>query len=270
MPIDSGSDCHITFIGNATVLLELGPFVLLTDPNFLHAGQRAYLGYGLVSKRLKDPSMEVGDLPRLDGVVLSHLHGDHWDRVAEGGLDKAVPILTTPQAATTLDKRGFQPEALRRWQSFDFERDDARLTVTALPGRHGPGVIDRLLPDVMGSMLELEVGGRRRLRLYITGDTLYHADLAQITERFGPIDLMVAHLGGTKLLGLVTVTMDADQGTRLASMVRPTRLIPVHYDDYTVFRSPLTDFEAAMQNAGLQSMVWKIGRGETAAIATPP
>jgi hypothetical protein len=34
----------LTFIGTATVLLRLGSFVVLTDPNFLHRGQRAAAG----------------------------------------------------------------------------------------------------------------------------------------------------------------------------------------------------------------------------------
>jgi L-ascorbate metabolism protein UlaG (beta-lactamase superfamily) len=39
----------LTFIGTATTVLRLGGFTLLTDPNFLHRGQRAYLGYGLTT-----------------------------------------------------------------------------------------------------------------------------------------------------------------------------------------------------------------------------
>jgi L-ascorbate metabolism protein UlaG (beta-lactamase superfamily) len=37
----------ITFIGTATTIVRLGSFTVLTDPNFLHRGQRAYLGRGL-------------------------------------------------------------------------------------------------------------------------------------------------------------------------------------------------------------------------------
>ena len=53
----------LEFIGTATTLLRLGPFTLLTDPNFLHRGQRAYLGKGLFSKRLTEPSMQSAVLP---------------------------------------------------------------------------------------------------------------------------------------------------------------------------------------------------------------
>lgn len=68
----------MTFVGTATAVLRLGAFSVLTDPNFLHRGQRAHLGYGLWSKRLTDPALWPEDLPPLDAVVLSHLHGDHF------------------------------------------------------------------------------------------------------------------------------------------------------------------------------------------------
>jgi L-ascorbate metabolism protein UlaG (beta-lactamase superfamily) len=56
-------DCSLQFIGNATTLLRLGPFTILTDPNFLHRGQWAYLGHGLASRRRLDPALRIEDLP---------------------------------------------------------------------------------------------------------------------------------------------------------------------------------------------------------------
>jgi hypothetical protein len=60
--------CSLQFIGTATVLLRLGPFTVLTDPNFLHLGERAYLGHGLVSKRLTQPALSIEELPVLDAM----------------------------------------------------------------------------------------------------------------------------------------------------------------------------------------------------------
>lgn len=93
------TDCSLTFIGTATTLLRFGRFTILTDPNFLHRGQHAYLGYGLASRRRTDPAMTIDELPPLDAVVLSHMHSDHWDRVARRGLRRDLPIVTTPKAA---------------------------------------------------------------------------------------------------------------------------------------------------------------------------
>ena len=71
----------IFFVGTATVLIRYAGFTILTDPNFLHAGDHAHLGYGLHSERLTNPAIEIEDLSPLDLVLLSHLHGDHFDRV---------------------------------------------------------------------------------------------------------------------------------------------------------------------------------------------
>ena len=70
----------LTLVGTATTVLRLGPFTLLTDPNFLRRGQRVHLGYGLSSRRRTDPACTIGELPALDAVLLSRLHGDHFDR----------------------------------------------------------------------------------------------------------------------------------------------------------------------------------------------
>ncbi len=94
----------MTFIGTATTLLRLGPLKVLTDPNFLRRGQRAYLGKGLW--RITDPAMLPHQLPRLDLVVLSHLHGDHFDRVARRTLDRGVPVITTSHAERRLRAGG--------------------------------------------------------------------------------------------------------------------------------------------------------------------
>ena len=165
-------EASLTFIGTATTLLRLGPFTVLTDPNFLRRGQRVYLGKGLWSRRLTDPAVGVGDLPPLDVVVLSHLHGDHWDRVAERGLDRAVPVLTTPQAADRLRRKGFATRGLDPWERVEVPATDgaASLTVEALPAVHARGVMGRLLPPVMGSLMTYRQGGRA-LRVYVSGDT---------------------------------------------------------------------------------------------------
>src|SRR4028119_2192048 len=54
----------LTFLGTATTLVEYGGLTVLTDPNFLHKGDYAYLGKGLVSKRPAGPAMRGGGLPR--------------------------------------------------------------------------------------------------------------------------------------------------------------------------------------------------------------
>ncbi|MBV9412573.1 MAG: hypothetical protein JO148_13315, partial [Acidimicrobiia bacterium] len=77
------------------------------DPNFLRRGERAYVGMGLTTKRLTDPALSIEELPPLDFVVLSHHHGDHFDRVAASGLDSDLPIITEPQPLESCGLRAF-------------------------------------------------------------------------------------------------------------------------------------------------------------------
>ncbi len=263
---DSGDGIgSLLFVGNATMVLSLGPFTILTDPNFLHRGQRAYLGHGLVSKRLTEPALDIRDLPELDAVVLSHMHGDHWDRVATRHLDRGLPVLTTPRAARTLQARWRFRRAtgLRTWESYTVSKDRWALRVTAMPGQHARGVVRALLPPVMGSLLELAgPSGTVEHRMYITGDTLVYDGLREIARRHPDLDLAVLHLGGTTLPGGAVVTMDGRQGADLLELVRPRAAVPVHFDDYTVFRSPLRAFTDEVQRRGLAVQVSCVQRGE--------
>jgi L-ascorbate metabolism protein UlaG (beta-lactamase superfamily) len=213
----------LTFVGTATTVLRLGGFTLLTDPNFIRKGQRAYLGRGLWTRRLTDPALRPGELPVLDAVVLSHLHGDHWDRVARRELDREPPVLTTTHAAPRLRRQGFDGVGLETWQEHVLQRPGEQLRVVSLPGIHARGAMGKVLPPVMGTLLEHSVDGLRRRRVYLSGDTLTGDHLDAIRERFDDIDVAVVHLGGTRVLAH-TVTMDAAEGsTSCAGYVRRSR-----------------------------------------------
>lgn len=257
----------LLFVGTATVLLRHGGLTLLTDPNFLHRGQWAHLGHGLRSRRRTDPAIEPEQVPTPDAVVLSHLHGDHFDRVARARLglqDRGVPVVTTPQSARCLDRERFTTAPLEPWQDWSTTTPAGRITVTAVPGRHAPGAMQRLLPAVMGSVLELAPTSGRPLRAYVTGDTLLVPELAEVTERFPDLDLVLLHLGGTRVLG-IKVTMDGDDGVDLLELLRlgpRTTAVPVHYDDYGLFRSPLSEFLDAVARRHPRARVQPVARGE--------
>jgi L-ascorbate metabolism protein UlaG (beta-lactamase superfamily) len=254
----------IFFIGTATVILRYAGFTILTDPNFLHAGDHVHLGYGLTSERLTNPAIDIEELPPLDFVVLSHYHGDHFDRIAEEQLQKDLPIVTTKHAASELQDKGFTNlVALDTWESVIIDKGDAKVTITSMPGKHGPALVEAFLPSVMGSMLEFESAlGITRLRLYITGDTLIHDDLHDIPRRYPEIDLALFHLGGTQIMGIL-LTMDAEQGVEAIRIMNPREVIPIHYNDYGVFKSPLEDFKRAVINAGYEKRVRYLQHGET-------
>jgi L-ascorbate metabolism protein UlaG (beta-lactamase superfamily) len=97
------------------------------------------------------------------------------------------------------------------------------------------------------------------------------SDLLEIPRRFQSqgknVDLMLIHLGGTSVPGpsmpLLMVTMDAKQGVEMLKLIGADVTIPIHFDDYTVFLSPLQDFiDAAKQAAFDEKRVVQLERGE--------
>ena len=264
---ESGS---IFFVGTATVIIRYAGFTILTDPNFLHKGDHVHLGYGLTSERLTNPAIDIEQLPPLDLCVLSHMHGDHFDHIAEEQLDKALPIISTSHAVDYLKDKGFTAaQALETWETMRISKGDAHLGITSMPGKHAPSLIQLALPPVMGSMLEFESAtGKTPLRLYITGDTLLFDDLKEIPVRYPEIDIALVHLGGTRVLGIM-VTMDAEQGVEAIRLIGPRRAIPIHYNDYDVFKSPLEDFMKAVKEAGLEERVTYLAHGETYTFEVP-
>jgi L-ascorbate metabolism protein UlaG (beta-lactamase superfamily) len=98
--------------------------------------------------------------------------------------------------------------------------------------------------------------------MYITGDTLVIDELKEIPRRFPNIDVALLHLGGTRVLGLL-VTMDGKQGVEAMRIVKPTLGIPIHYNDYDRFESPLSDFQEEVKAAGLEDRIHYLKHGET-------
>ncbi len=258
---NSGS---VLFIGNATVLIRFAGFTILTDPTFIHMHEKVDLGYGLKTTRLTNPAMNISELPPIDFVILSHFHGDHFDQVAIRELDKSLPIITTPHAAEELKAHGFnRTEKLEKWESVIYKKGDIRLTITATPGRHGPLPVSIFLPQVMGSILDFQTkNGDRLFRVYITGDTMVFDDIKEIPKRHPHIDLALLHLGGTTVMGLV-VTMDSKEGLKMLKIIDPPKAIPVHYNDYDVFKSSLSDFQNEVRQAGLENRVHYLSHGES-------
>src|SRR3954470_7949249 len=70
---------HAAWLGHTTVLLKIDGFTVLTDPVF---SRRVGLGLGPVTlgiKRLVWPALRIAELPKIDVVLLSHAHFDHFD-----------------------------------------------------------------------------------------------------------------------------------------------------------------------------------------------
>ena len=90
---------RITYIGHATLLMELGGVTILTDPNF-------DTKLGRILPRVSAPGIALEKLPALDAILLTHAHADHLSFDSLDRLPKHIPLFAPPVIAKWLRRLG--------------------------------------------------------------------------------------------------------------------------------------------------------------------
>lgn len=91
---------RVTYIGHATLLIEIGGKTILTDPNFDSA-------LGRILPRVSAPGIPLAELPKLDAILLTHAHADHLSFDSLDALPADIPLFAPPPIAKWLKKQGY-------------------------------------------------------------------------------------------------------------------------------------------------------------------
>jgi L-ascorbate metabolism protein UlaG (beta-lactamase superfamily) len=258
-----------TWVGHSTVLLQLGPVNILTDPMW---SRRASPVWWVGPARRVKAAVPLRALPPVDLVLLSHDHYDHLDRRTVRRLRRRHP------EAMWYAPLGVEAH-LRRWgvrQAQALDWGDAAVakgaTVACVPARHFSG---RSLRDRGRTLWAGWVISAGPWRVYFAGDTAYHPDFARLATRHGPFDLALLPIGAYAPRWLMeTVHMDPDEVVRaytdLASAHpgAPPSLLPIHWGVFSLSDEPMSEpptrVRAGWAAAGLpQDNLWMLNPGET-------
>jgi len=181
----------LTWIGHATLLIQLDGVNVLTDPHFSErASPVGFAG----PRRLNPPGLAFEALPPIDVVVISHDHYDHLDRPSVERLAAAhSPLFLVPLGL----KAWFASLGIERVLELDWwdSRRVGGVTFTLTPVQHWcartPWDTDRRL---WGGWA---LAGRER-RLFFGGDTGYYGGFREVGARLGPFDLALVSIADVR------------------------------------------------------------------------
>ncbi|MCW2957570.1 MAG: hypothetical protein JWP18_373 [Solirubrobacterales bacterium] len=195
-----------TWLGHATVLLEVRGVRLLTDPLL-----RPRLAH--ITRRV--PPVDPLSLGRIDAILISHVHHDHLDRPTLRALGSHIPIIAPRGAAASLRALG----PVRELESGG-TTDVLGVTVTATDAVHDaarrPG--GRKVPS-LGYVVDED--------LYFAGDT----DRFDAMADLAPLELALLPVWGYgPTLG--PGHLDPERAAEATALLRPRLAVPIHWGTY--------------------------------------
>lgn len=255
-PTVSVTAVAVTYVGGPTVLLEYAGLRLLTDPTFDPPGSYDDPGSTPLVKTA-GPGLAVDAVEPVDAILLSH--HEHADNLDAGGrvlVGSGIPTLTTPYAATGLDLPGVT--GLAPWTTAVLRAPEGEITVTAVPGRHGPEGSEDDVGPVTGFVLESPGWPS----VYVSGDNATLDLVDEIAARFAPVGVAVLFAGAARVPSIDgQLTLTSADAVAAARILGARAVVGVHTEDWKHFSESRADLEAAFAADGMADLLVTTPRG---------
>jgi L-ascorbate metabolism protein UlaG (beta-lactamase superfamily) len=248
------------WIGHATVLINFFGINILTDPVlFARIGIRLP-GFTIGPKRLTAPALEFHELPKIDVVLLSHAHFDHFDLRTLHCFDETTCVVTAPNTADLLRWTRLRDVTALRWgEEKSLNTSAGAVTISAFQVKHWGARKQRdAYRGYNGYVMESRSRGRRRI--LFGGDTAMTNTFAELSQH-GPVDLAIMSIGAYN--PWIQSHCTPEQAIEMANAADARFVMPVHHQTFRLsfepFREPIERFQAALSNTPERIALREIG-----------
>lgn len=225
LPKLSGKEIGITWIGHASFLIQTAEHAILIDPNWAR--------WLKLIKRLRNPGLELHELPAIDLVLVTHAHFDHLDKKTLRAVAADQPIVVPEHVGSLVKRLDFKKiHELARWETLEYRG----LKITLTPAAHWGA---RMLHDQhrgFGGFL-IEHAGRT---IFHCGDSAYFSGFTEIGARAN-IDVALLPIGAYDTPTKRDVHMNPEEALQAFLELKAKFFIPMHYGTFRLGYEPLEE-----------------------------
>lgn len=240
-----GSGLRVTWFGHSSTLVEIDGARLLIDPVW---DERASPVDWVGPKRFFSPTLALGEMPRLDAILISH---DHYDHLGKRTVRELARLMPAVQWVTSL---GVGAELRRMGVAADkiTELDwTERVTlggvaISLVPSRHFSGRSAANRNETLWGSFVL-AGDRHRV--YYGADSGLWDGYRTIGAEYGPFDLVMLEVGAFDELWK-DIHLGPDGAAKALEMLGSGLMMPIHW---ALFDLALHGWQEPIQR------VWEIG-----------
>lgn len=226
MKLDSSPE-SITWLGHSTVLIRSKDLTIITDP-VLTGKNLPPLGLGPKPFPYEN-DYRVGDLPKVDIVLISHDHFDHlsMETVIELKQSKFyVPL----GVGSHLQRWGIAEENIKELDWYDQIKHSDVLELAFVPSRHFGGRNPLRGNKTLWGSWAIKLGDKN---IYFGGDSGYFEEFEKIGKSHGPFDLAMLDIGQYNK-GWQSVHFLPEEAVQAAIDLKAEVLLPIHNSKYVL------------------------------------
>ncbi len=219
---------RVTYINQATVLIQMDGLNILTDPIWsFRASPMTWIG----PKRVRAPGVALNKLPEIDYILISHDHYDHLDLPT---LKKLIrhhnpTVLTGLGVKKLLASKGLgNTVEMDWWDTYSTKVPD--VNITFVPSRHGSGRGPFSGNKTLwgGYVIETPAG-----QVYYAGDTGFGDFIYLIQKRYTRVRLAILPIGSyEKRWFMKSQHMNPDDALRVHKILNARQSMGFHYGTF--------------------------------------